>query len=314
VSASRLLLGTRAGVLALHLTEGGWDRAEVLWRDRPISALAVDPAEPERIHVTVYQDGIYRSEDGGRTWERYLWAELHTLAVRPDRPELVYAGGEPAEVYRSTDRGSYWTAMQLAGPYRGAQPPSHPTWRRVRGLTFDPGHAATVFAAIEGGGIVATFDGGREWVALAAEGLPADVQALAIGPGEALWAGTAAGLYRSEDRGFRWAEAGAGLAEPNVLAVAPLGEAVLAAGHPRGLVDWWDQPPARLYRRPGGSARWWPVSEPLDGAVYGFAAAPAGETVFTATTGGSVLASRDGGATWSTLARGLPPVRALALA
>lgn len=312
----RLLLGTRSGVMALRLTDAGWDTGAVLWREHPISAIAVDPAVPERIHVSVYDDGIYRSEDGGRTWERYLWAELHALAIRPDRPELVYAGGEPPEVYRSTDNGSYWTAMQLTGRYQGPHPPAHPTWRRVRSLAFDPGSAATVYAAIEGGGVVATFDGGREWIALATQGLPADVQVLATSSAasEALWAGTAAGLYRSDDRGFHWLDAGVGIGERNVLALAVLGDALLAAGHPRPLADWWDQTPARLYRRGPGSARWWPVSEALDGAVYGFAGWPESQDVYAGTTGGSVFRSRDGGATWGLMARGLPAIRALALA
>lgn len=312
----RLLLGTRAGVMALHLTAGGWDSGAMLWRDHPISALAVDPAAPERVHVSVYDDGVYRSEDGGRTWERYLWAELHALAIRPDRPELVYAGGEPPEVYRSTDSGSYWTAMQLTGHYQGPRPPVHPTWRRVRSLAFDPGSAATVYAAIEGGGVVATFDGGREWIALATQGLPSDVQVLAVGgsAAETLWAGTAAGLYRSDDRGFQWQDAGVGIGERNVLALATPGDSMLCAAHPRPLADWWDQPPARLYRRGAGSARWWPVTEPLDGAVYGFATWPESQDLYAGTTGGSVLRSRDGGASWTAMARGLPAIRTMALA
>jgi hypothetical protein len=134
------------------------------------------------------------------------------------------------------------------------------------------------------------------------------------GSADALWAGTAAGLYRSDDRGFHWQDAGVGVAERNILALATVADTLLAAGHPRPLADWWDQAPARLYRRGTGSARWWPVSEHLDGAVYAFAVAPSRPDVYAGTTGGSLLASRDGGASWSTLARGLPPIRALALA
>jgi photosystem II stability/assembly factor-like uncharacterized protein len=310
----RLLLGTRNGVLALSLTQEGWDTGAVLWRDRPVSAIAVDPAAPDRIHVSVYDDGVYRSEDGGRTWERYLWAELHALAVRPDHPELVYAGGEPAEVYRSTDSGSYWTPLRLAGGREGAAA-TDPAWRRVRSLAFDPAATSTVYAAVEGVGILVTFDGGREWTALAAKGLPAEVRVLWIGPEErpALWAGTAAGLWRSDDQGFGWADAGVGIGDPEVLALAGTADALLAAGHPRALVDWWDTAPARLYRRGAGSARWWPVTEPLDGAVYGFAGRHGHPAVYAGTTGGTVLVSRDAGASWSALARGLPPIRTMAL-
>jgi len=311
----RLLLGTRSGVLALRLTDSGWDTGAVLWPDRPISAVAVDPAVADRIHVSVYEDGIYRSEDGGRTWERYLWAELHALAIRPDRPELVYAGAEPAEVYRSTDSGSYWTAMQLTTHPGGLQGPRE-AWRRVRSLAFDPTNVAVVYAGVEGGGIVATFDGGRDWTELAARGLPADVQTLVVrrDAPETLWAGTSAGLFRSDDRGFDWADAGVGIDGPNVLALVEHGDALLAASHPQALEGWWDRHPARIYRFGKDAARWWQVAGPLDGAVYAFALSPDGAVAFAGTTGGSVLRSADGGTTWAVMARGLPPIRAMAVA
>jgi photosystem II stability/assembly factor-like uncharacterized protein len=313
MAVERLYLGTQAGVLVLHLTEDGWDSGAMLWRDRPISAIAVDPAVPERIHVSVVEDGIYRSEDGGRTWERYLWAEVNALAVRPGHPELVYAGAEPAEVYRSIDSGSYWMTGHLVAPaLAAAEPAAGP--QRVRALAFDRQNEKVVYAGIEAGGIVATFDGGQEWSALPTRGLPADVQALVVrshAP-EKLIAGTSRGVYCSDDRGFHWSDAGAGMDWPNVLALLEHGEALLAAAHPRPLQGWWDTPPAQVFRLLPAAVRWWPVTEALDGAVHALAGGVDGGHVFLGTTGGSVWTSRDGGASWVRLARGLPPIRALA--
>ncbi len=115
----RLLLGTTEGLLALHLdpaaepAAAGWTTAAVLWRGHDVRAVVVDPDEPRRVHAAAAGDGVYRSEDGGSTWERYLHAEPHVLVVRYDRPELLYLGAEPAAVYRSTDYGDHWTALRL---------------------------------------------------------------------------------------------------------------------------------------------------------------------------------------------------------
>ena len=311
----RLYLGTQAGLLVLALRNDGWQRGEVLWRDRSVLALAVDPFLPRRLHAVVENDGLYRSEDGGRSWERYLAGDFQVLGLRPDRPEIVYAGGEPPEIYRSTDSGGRWTAMQLSGQRDRPTDTTCPPWR-VRALVFDPARRASLYVGVEGGGLVRTFDGGREWIALTARGLPIEIKSLLPmpEPTRALFAGTAKGLYCSLDEGFTWTTDGIGMAEPEVLALASTSEGLLAAAHPRGADDQaWGTLPARLYRRPTGSARWWQVSEPLDGAVHGFATHSDGIRVYAGTTGGTVWSSQDAGLSWRPIARGLPPIHGLTL-
>ncbi|HQZ69699.1 MAG: WD40/YVTN/BNR-like repeat-containing protein [Anaerolineae bacterium] len=311
----RLYLGTQAGLLVLDLGPEGWRRGEVLWRDRPVLALAVDPFLPQRLHAVVENDGLYRSEDGGRSWDRYRTGDFQVLALRPDRPEIVYAGSEPPEVYRSTDSGGLWTAMRLTGHQERSDDAAGVPWR-VRALVFDPARHASLYVGVEGGGLVRTYDGGREWIELTARGLPLEIKSLLPlpEPNRALFAGTAKGLYCSLDEGFTWTADGIGMAEPEVLALAHTSEGLLAAAHPRGADDQaWGNLPARLYRRPAGSARWWQVSEPLDGAVHGFSTHSDGRRVYAGTTGGTVWTSNDAGLSWRPIARGLPPIHGLAL-
>lgn len=314
--AGRLYLGTRSGVLALELVDGGWRRGEVLWRDRPVLNLAIDPFLPARLHAVVQDDGLYRSEDGGHSWERYLEGDFQVLGLRPDRPEILYAGGQPPEVYRSTDHGGLWTAMRLGRQQGPTAAAGEGLPARVRALVFDPSRRASLYVGVEGGGLVRSFDGGREWIALVARGLPVEIKSLLPLPGSQslLLAGTAKGLYGSADEGISWAPDGIGMAEPEVLALARSGEGLVAAAHPRGADDEpWGTLPARLYRRPDGSGRWWQVSEPLDGTVHGFAGHPDGNLLYAGTTGGTVWVSRDSGLGWRPLARGLPPIHSLSL-
>ncbi len=338
---ARLYLGTRQGLLALDLAGRGWRTGSVLWRDRAINALAIDPADPRRILASVEGAGLHRSEDGGEAWRRCLPARLHALATRPDRPELIYAGAEPPEVYRSTDSGEHWTALRADAGSAGLLAPRS-AWRRVRALAFEPENGACVYAGIEGGGIVKSFDGGRSWIELAARGLPASVQCLLLPPDRpgTVLAGTREGVFVSEDEGFEWTGDGAGLEEPDVRALACLSGGMVAAAHvlgdardlgDHGTPDAGDavrtstsatsgmsatsatSASARLYHRPRGSIRWWPASEVLDGAVSDVAFRGDGEAAFVGTTGGSLWGSVDGGRSWRRLARGLPPILALAL-
>jgi hypothetical protein len=74
--------------------------------------------------------GLFRSADGGRTWQRLTVSAMHrsvdavgswkpmgkdlrnmaAVAVNPRRPEEVYAGTEDGTIYRSTDGGRTWMA------------------------------------------------------------------------------------------------------------------------------------------------------------------------------------------------------------
>jgi len=85
--------------------------------------------------------GIYRSKNGGDTWERVLFVDENTgasdLAIDPNNPEILYAamwsvhinswglnsGGQGGGVYRSLDGGDTWLPMNLKGLPGGEKRP-----------------------------------------------------------------------------------------------------------------------------------------------------------------------------------------------
>ena len=99
-----------------------------------IGRIVVDPMDSQRIYVAVMgllwqtnpQRGVYRTTDGGATWERVLFVDDQTGCVdiiqRPDNPSVLYAamwqrlrqpdaydyGGPGCGVYRTTDGGDSW--------------------------------------------------------------------------------------------------------------------------------------------------------------------------------------------------------------
>jgi photosystem II stability/assembly factor-like uncharacterized protein len=148
-----------------------------------IPQLAVDPKNPDRIFVAVAghpygpneERGLYRSVDGGKTFEKVLYRDENVGAsdvqIDPNNPEIVYA--------------ALWESRE--GPWENG-----------------------VFNG-NGGGIFKSVDGGKTWRQLT-KGLPDNiVQAnLAIAPSasKTLFAAvrtkTISKLYRSDDGGETW--------------------------------------------------------------------------------------------------------------
>ncbi len=165
-------------------TDAGQTWTHLGLRDgQQIAQLAVDPKNPERIFVAVAghpygpneERGIYRSLDGGKTFEKVLYRDENVGAsdvqINPSNPQIVYA--------------ALWESRE--GPWENG-----------------------VFNG-DGGGIFKSSDGGKTWRQLT-KGLPGGiVQAnIAIAPSapQTLFAAvrtkTIAKLYRSDDAGETW--------------------------------------------------------------------------------------------------------------
>ena len=95
--------------------------------------------------------GVYRTLDGGRTWERVLFMNSDTgasdVAIDPSNPRILFAGlwqarrtpwrmtsgGAGSGLYRSGDGGDHWTQARRARSARGtpsarsASPSRRPT-------------------------------------------------------------------------------------------------------------------------------------------------------------------------------------------
>jgi photosystem II stability/assembly factor-like uncharacterized protein len=111
-----------------------------------IGRIRIDPTDADRIFVAVTgflweagpERGVYRTTNGGTTWERVLYVDSETgcvdLIMRPDDPNVLYAamwqrirqpeyydyGGPGCAVYRTTDGGDNWTLVGGGLPTPGA--------------------------------------------------------------------------------------------------------------------------------------------------------------------------------------------------
>ncbi len=129
-----------AGTGVFKTTDGGKTWANVGLHDsHHIGRIIVDRANPDVVYVAALghlytenaERGVYKSSDGGRTWERVLFVDDRTGAIdvvqHPSRPEVLYAAtwerartaanflesGPGSGIWRSTDSGRTWS--RLAG-------------------------------------------------------------------------------------------------------------------------------------------------------------------------------------------------------
>ncbi|MDP2529102.1 MAG: hypothetical protein Q8W51_05145 [Candidatus Palauibacterales bacterium] len=123
-------------------TDGGKTWTNVGLRDtRHIGDIVVDPRDPDVVYVAALghmfgpneQRGVFRSTDGGKTWEKVLYRDENTgavdLSIDPNNPRVLFAalwqvrrrpwqlvnGGPGSGLYESTDGGSTWTQVQGRG-------------------------------------------------------------------------------------------------------------------------------------------------------------------------------------------------------
>ena len=149
-----------------------------------IARVRIHPKNPDLVYAAVmgnlYRDteerGVYRSKDGGETWERVLFANAGAGAVDlimdPSNPRILYAstwkirrtpyslssGGEGSALWKSTDGGDTWTDISgNEGLPEGT--------RGIIGVTVSPANPDRVWAIIEHeeGGVFRSEDGGETW-------------------------------------------------------------------------------------------------------------------------------------------------------
>ncbi|PHN01245.1 VPS10 domain-containing protein [Flavilitoribacter nigricans] len=154
---------------------------------RHISRVRIHPRDPDLVYAAVMGDlykssderGVYRSKDGGKNWERILFANADAGAVDlildPNNPRILYAstwrirrtpyslesGGEGSALWKSTDGGDTWKNIS------GNKGLPEGIWG-INGVTVSPANSERVWAIIENdnGGVFRSDDAGETWTKL----------------------------------------------------------------------------------------------------------------------------------------------------
>ena len=149
-----------------------------------ISRVRIDPRNPDLVYVAaighVWGDngerGIFRTKDGGKTWEKVLYRDAGTgasdLVIDPSNPSTLYAalwqfgrkpyrmdsGGEGSGLFKSTDGGDSWTEIS-----RNKGLPSGVLGKI--NVAVSPVNSNRVWAMVEAkdGGLYRSDDAGETW-------------------------------------------------------------------------------------------------------------------------------------------------------
>ncbi len=149
-----------------------------------IGPMAIDPRNPDIVFVAAMghcygpqeERGVFRTRNGGRSWERVLFVDDRTgaidVAIDPNDPRVVFAatwqlmihpwfsenGGPGSGIYRSRDGGTTWTRLTGHGL------PSPPLGRIS--IAIAPSNSRRIYALAETadqGNLWRSDDGGESW-------------------------------------------------------------------------------------------------------------------------------------------------------
>jgi photosystem II stability/assembly factor-like uncharacterized protein len=214
-------------------TNGGVNWKPIFERQGTLSIgdIALVPGNPDVVWVGTgesavrnsvsFGDGVYKSTDGGKTWQHMGLKEterISAIAINPQNPDIVYIGAlghafgpnEDRGVFMTTDGGKTWNKTLYIDNQHG-----------VADLEIDPTNPNILYAGMwsferkpwthrsggENGGVYKSIDGGRTWNKLT-KGLPKLMGRIGIrvAPSNsnvvyAIVEAKDGTLYRSDDRG-----------------------------------------------------------------------------------------------------------------
>src|SRR5579871_1812653 len=155
-----------------------------------IGGLAIDPKNENRVFAAVLghpygantERGVYRTTDGGKTWQQVLYKDENTgaiqVAIDPSNPDVIYAdmwagrqgpwengawNGTESGLFKSTDGGNTWKQLTKG------LPTTEQGLSRI-GFCIAPSNSNRLYATVEAnagyGGIYRSDDAGETWLKL----------------------------------------------------------------------------------------------------------------------------------------------------
>jgi photosystem II stability/assembly factor-like uncharacterized protein len=262
-------------------TDGGttWKHAG-LSDVQQVGRLVVHPTDPNVVFVAGLghpyganaERGIFRTTNGGATWEKVLYVNENTGGIQVEldsaNPQVVYGvlwehregpwenasfSGPNSGLYKSTDGGTTWTQLKGGLPSTGG---------RIC-LGISPSDSNRLYAAVMGQGRGAegfyrSNDGGHSWTLVSTDDrLGLDVRVHPKNPDVVFVANIAS--YRSDDGGKTWTSIKGAPGgddyqriwinplQPEIMLFTADQGAIVTVNGGRTWSSWYNQPTAQLY-------------------------------------------------------------------
>ena len=257
-------------------TDKGNNWSEISQIDDYIPSLAVDPRSPSVLYAGS-DHGVYKSTDGGRTWQRHSLSRIsaiNDICVDPNNSDIIHACTLSNDSYltycKSVDGGLTWSQLHITTPgfgYSVAVDPSNSNTVYVGGLSFGESPSR----------LFKSTDGGSSFTDIT-QIIMGDINDIVIDPSSPnhVYVATECGIYRSSDYGLSWSKNN-GIAYGYKLALHPQ--------QPNRLYAGWDN---QTYFSSDGGVHWNSFSNGLcGGRCYGICVdSDSQNIVYFASTGG----------------------------
>jgi len=269
-------------------TDGGASWSHVGLPDvQQVGRLIVHPTNPDIVFVAGLghpygpneERGVFRTRDGGASWEKVLYIDHNTGAIQvefdPTNPDILFAdlwehregpwenaafAGDKSGLYKSEDGGDTWRRLTEGLP-------SNDQGLGRIGVGIAPSDPARMYATVdarEGGGVYRSDDAGESWSRVSTDyriyGRGGDFAEIRVHPRnpDVVFAGNIAS-YRSDDGGYSWTSIkGAPGGDdyhriwinpehPDIMFFAADQGATITVNGGRTWSSWYNQPTTQLY-------------------------------------------------------------------
>jgi photosystem II stability/assembly factor-like uncharacterized protein len=255
--------------------------------------LAATAPAHDVIYAAVRSAHMYRSDDGGKTWQEADHGlpsggeiEISSPVVALDDSNIIYAGtvsdgptGGAMGVYRSADGGAHWQADNGDSATLASA--------EIDDLAVDPLDHQTVYAATDDGALLRTADGGRHWLALkqpSGANFDEHIALNPFAPANLVVCGLG-GMFRSTNQGATWTKVASGVSAACDLS--------FGAGRA------YDVNNGEVYRTSDGGKTWQATAKIKNGVYLVTADPQNGASALTTTSDGRIYRSSDSGVHWT---------------
>jgi photosystem II stability/assembly factor-like uncharacterized protein len=253
-----------------------WRRVDSPFNDRQVWAVAIDPDDPDSMLVGTgapSRAAMYRTDDGGKSWDR-LSPELPERCAGVSKPRILTA------VYDHVDGKSMWFGVEEGGLWRSRN--RGDTWERLDGADLPQGVTVS------------------------------DVHCIVVldGPPKTLVCVVVNAIFVSRDDGLTWSRTGTkstwGIYYTRLVTRIPGSNSLLL-----GIGDGTPGTTTRIFRSDDLATTWSEATldVPASSTVWGFGTHPSDpDLVFAGTKYGNLFRSTDGGRSFTKEWRDFPEI------
>ncbi len=259
-----------------------------------VKVILRDTQNPDILYAGTFGGGVYKSFDGGNTWqetdEGLLIPVINAMDINPQNTEVLYAGtdifSEDGGLYKSTNGGMSWTHITSL--------PFTPGSYVINAIAIDKLHPETLYVASyfpRGGSmIVRSMDGGASWISANYPGYSVWCLIIDTVNTNIVYAGISGGVAKSVDGGINWQISPLPYPYPRVytIAVDPSNNDVVYTGTTVGVYKSGDAGSTWVLIKEGETAN---VTIDPDDPLH----------VFQGTWGDGIFESMDAGSSWTPL-------------